>query len=70
MRVHVRASYDGIDYDTEDLCAFDLSLASGGRVSKTVELAPKVMFIKVIVENLDEGHDIANLKVTATLGSP
>jgi len=28
------------------------------------------MFIKGIVENLDEGHDIANLKVTATLGSP
>jgi len=39
-------------------------------VSKAGELDPKVMFIKGIVENLDEGHDIANLKVTATLGSP
>lgn len=68
MRVHVRASYDGINYDTEDLCAFDVPFASGQKVSKTLSLDARVMFIKVIVENLDEAHDITNVKVTATLG--
>jgi len=69
LKAYIRASYDGIDYDTEDLRAFDVPFAPGQKVSKTVSLDAKVMFIKVIVENLDEAHDITNVKVTATLGS-
>ena len=68
LKAHVRASCDGINYDTEDLYTFDIPLAHGQRVSKTVELDAKIMFIKVIVENLDSSHDITDLKVTATLG--
>jgi len=68
LKAHVRASCDGISYDTEDLCVFDIPFAPGQKVSKTVELDAKVMFIKVIVENLDEAYDITNVKVTATLG--
>jgi len=49
VRVHVRASYDGINYDTGDIYAFDIPLAPGQNVSKTVGLDAKVMFIKVIV---------------------
>ena len=69
LKVHVRASHDGVHYDTEDLYTFDNKFKIGQfRISKTVELAPKVMFIKVIVENLDKTKDITNVKVTVTLG--
>jgi len=69
LKVHVRASCDGINYDTEDLYLFDIPFAPGQKVSKTLNLDAKVMFIKVIVENLDEAYGINNIKVTATLGS-
>ena len=68
LRLHLRASCDGMNYDTEDLCAFDMPLAAGQTVSKTVEFSPKVMFVKVLAENLSEAYDISDIKVTATLG--
>jgi len=68
LRIHVRASYDGIGYDTEDLYSFDISFRPGETVSKTIELDAKVMFIKVLVENLDKMQNVSNVKVTATLG--
>lgn len=48
---------------------FALVCVSAQTVSKTVEFDPKVMFIKVIVQNLDLSHDLANVKGTATLGN-
>jgi len=68
LAVCVRASYDGINYDTEDLCSFEIHFGQEQRASKTVELDAKVMFIKVIVWNCDGEHDITDVKVTATLG--
>ena len=68
LRIHVRASYDGINYDAEDLSAFDIPFAPGQTISKTVELDSNVMFLKVLAENLDNAHEITNVKVTATLG--
>jgi len=73
LRVHVKASHDGINYDTEDLytlshaTALDIPFAPGKRLSKTVELNTKVMFVKVILENLDLSHDVTNVKMIATL---
>ncbi len=69
LRVHIQASCDGLAYDTEELYVFDLPCRAAETVSKTVELQPKVMFIKVIVENLDSSYDVTDVKVTATLGS-
>jgi len=68
LRIHVRASYDGINYDAEDLSAFDIPFVPGQTISKTVELDSNVMFLKVLAENLDNAHEITNVKVTATLG--
>ena len=69
LRIHVRASYDGINFDTIDLYTFDNDFKLGGTVRKTVELSPKVSFVKVFVENLSDAHDIKDLQVTATLGN-
>ncbi|MFC1738870.1 hypothetical protein ACFL1G_07480 [Planctomycetota bacterium] len=68
LRVLVFASWDGLKYDTEPLYSFDIRSAGGQRVSKTVPLDAKVMFIKVIVENPDKANDVDDVQVTATLG--
>ena len=68
LMVHVRPSYNGINYDTEDLYTFDIPFKPGKKISKTFELTPKIIFVKVLVENLDTSQKITNVKVTATLG--
>lgn len=69
LRIYVRASYDGINFDTTDLYTFDNDFKPGGTMRKTVELSPKVSFVKVFVENLSDAHDIKDLQVIATLGN-
>lgn len=68
MRIHMKSSPDGINYDTKDLYTFDNYFEPGKTIRKTVELSPKVMFIKVLVENLSEKQVINDVKLTATLG--
>ena len=69
LKVHVVSSYDGINYDDFDLYVFDVPVRAGKTIRKTVELSPKVRFVKVIVENLDEACEANSIKVTATLGN-
>ena len=54
MRIHVLASYDGMNYDTEDLATFEIPFVKGKTVRKTFGLEAEVMFIKVLIENLDK----------------
>ncbi len=68
LKVHVLASFDGINYDTEDLYTFDALFTPGQKIRKTFLLNPDVLFVKIIVENIDTKNDIAAIKVTATLG--
>ena len=68
VRIHVRASYDGVKYDTVDLHA--LILPSGRGLSRrTFVLEPKVRFVKVLVQNPDSSESISDVKITAHLGS-
>lgn len=68
IRVHIRASYDGVNYDTADLYSFDNDFRPGKTARKTSELDTKVRFIKVLVENLDESEGVSDVRVMATLG--
>lgn len=68
IRVHVRASYDGVNYDTADLTSFNNDFRPGETARKTFELDTKVRFIKVFVENLDESEEVSDVRVIATLG--
>ena len=67
IRIHVRSSYDGINYDTSDLYTFEDELKRGRISRKTFELDTKVRFIKVLVENLDEAESVSDVRVTASL---
>jgi hypothetical protein len=69
LAVHIRASYDGIGYDTEDLDTFDIPPRPGQAVSKTMVLDGKAMYIKVLLENLDGDHAVSDVKVTVTIGA-
>lgn len=69
LLLHVRASDDGVTYDTVDLNTFDIPLDAGKSVRKTVELSPKVKYVKVIVENLDGSHSVKSVNVKATVGN-
>lgn len=68
IRIHVRSSYDGINYDTTDLYTFNSDVKPGQLSRRTFELDAKVRFIKILVENLDDSESISNVKITATLG--
>jgi len=68
LRIHVRSSYDGINYDTSDLYTFDNEVKPGQLSRKTFELDTKVRFIKVLVENPDESESVSNVRITASLG--
>ena len=68
LRLHVRASDDGVHFDTDDLDTFDLPFRAGQTVRKTVEMSPHVKFAKVIVENLETSRSATSISVTATVG--
>ncbi|MFH1968873.1 MAG: hypothetical protein ABIJ53_00985 [Verrucomicrobiota bacterium] len=65
---HVFGSSDGMRYDTEDLYMFKVPLKKGKSVCKSIELCPQVMYLKVVLENLDKSKKVSSLAVTATLG--
>jgi len=66
IKIHVRASYDGMTCDTIDLYTFENDLGPGQTVRKTVDLDAKVPFIKILVENQDY-MSVSNVKITASL---
>ena len=68
IRVHVCASYDGLNYDTTDLHTFENDFKPGQLGRKTGGLDTKVKFIKVQVENMDRAQSVSDGKITATLG--
>jgi hypothetical protein len=69
IKVHVRASYDGLNYDTADLFVFEHEFRPGQVTRKTVDLNARVKFIKILVENLDSLQSASDVRITATLGS-
>ncbi len=66
--MYVRGSCDGIHYDTEDFHTFDCPCKPDTTVSKTFAGDAKPMFVKMIVENLCQEHEVKRIGVIATLG--
>lgn len=58
VRVHVRSSYDGSNYDTVDIGQsqqgyWDVPVNAGSEVQSTANVWTDPKYLKVIVENLD-----------------
>lgn len=67
--MHVRASTNGADYDTEDLFTIAPDFTAGATIRKTVLVDPDMYGLKVLVENLDPAQTITNVVVIATVGA-
>lgn len=68
MRVHLRSSYDGSNFDTVDWDYWDVDLSAGNTVRKTANENPFPRYLKVLLENLDAGYDITDAKVNIAMG--
>jgi hypothetical protein len=66
-RIHIKASHDGLNYDTEDFASFDLHARAGSAVSKTFTVDARIMFAKIEIENL-ASSELKDLRVSASLG--
>ena len=66
--LHLRSSYDGTIYDTEDLDTAVLTGNGTGEVVKTFNFKPKVLFLRVVAENAGSG-EIRGLDIRATVGN-
>jgi hypothetical protein len=68
LRAHVRASVDGLHYDTTDWMEIGLDVKPAGRVQKTVPLVLGPRFLRIAVENPDPKTEYRDVSVMATLG--
>jgi hypothetical protein len=67
VRVHVRSSPDGLQYDTADVASWNGDFRPGALAQKTVELPGGLRYVKIFVENLDKNTPCRKLRVTVTL---
>ena len=68
VRLHIKTSYDGFNYDTVDMLSLELSFAPGKTVRQTFEVNPNVKYMKVQMENLDKSAPVSDVSVYATVG--
>lgn len=66
-KVHVRTSYDGSNYDTQDFDTWSPTFVAGAsiRATKSYDVSPKYM--KVLIENLDAAQQITSIAVWSTV---
>lgn len=67
LKLHIRASGDGLIYDTEDMCRIDVPCRPGETVRTTFESSPKVRFVKILAENSDNTHSVDMVNIFVTL---
>jgi hypothetical protein len=67
LRLHVRSSSDGSNFDTIDAQTVNVEFQPGKALRQTFPLDAAARFIKVLVENLDDAKAIEDIKVTAAL---
>ena len=68
VRIHLRSSFDGFNYDTSDLYTYDCPVQIGKTVRRTYQPDANVKYSKVLVENFDSKQPIKDVSITATLG--
>ena len=67
LRLHIRSSTDGINYETQDLYTLDINPQPGNLVRKVFLLQTPVTFIKVIAENMNKSQIVNGIEIIVTL---
>ncbi|MBA7627941.1 hypothetical protein ES703_35410 [subsurface metagenome] len=68
IKIHVRTSYGGTNYDTEDWDSWTPSFGAGASIRQTKHYDISPMYIKVLVENLDPAQAVTDVKIISTVG--
>jgi len=66
IKIHVRTSYDGTNWDTIDWDSWTPSFTAGATIRQTKHYDTSPMYVKVLVENLDAAQVVTNVKVIST----
>ena len=69
LKIHIKSSTDGLNYDTINLYTLEHDLVKGQTVQKSFEINTNARFIKVQAENPDQSQIVTNLSISAALGS-
>lgn len=69
IKIHVRTSYDGTNWDNIDWDSWSPSFTAGTTRRQTKHYDVSPMYIKVLVENLDALQSVTAVKIIATTGS-
>jgi hypothetical protein len=67
LRVHVRTSYDGTLWDTQDWDTWNPAFVAGGtiRATKVYDVSPA--YVRVLIENLDGAQPVTAIATWATI---
>jgi len=66
IKIHVRTSYDGTNWDTIDWDSFTPSFTAGATIRQTKHYDVSPYAVKVLVENLDPAQTVTAVKVIST----
>lgn len=69
IRVHVRSSYDGASWDTEDFDVWDAGFTAGATIRETRHYDTDPMMLRVLIENLDGAQAVTDVRVISTAGA-
>ena len=69
IKVHVRSSYDGTNWDTEDFDSWEAGFTAGSSIRETRNYDTDPMYLKVLIENLDAAQAVTAVKSIATVGT-
>jgi len=68
IKIHVRTSHDGTNWDTIDWDSWTPSFTAGATIRQTKHYDVSPYAIKVLVENLDGTKSVTDVKIIATVG--
>ncbi len=68
IKIHVRTSYDGTNWDTIDWDSWTPSFTIGATIRQTKHYDVSPYAIKVLVENLDLAESVTAVKIIAVTG--
>lgn len=68
IKIHIRTSYDNVNWDTEDFDSWNANFTAGATIRQTKHYDTSPMYAKVLVENLDPAQTVTDVKIIATRG--
>lgn len=68
IKIHVRTSPDGTNWDTIDWDSWTPSFTAGATIRQTKHYDVSPYAVKVLVENLDPAEAVTAVKIIATVG--